>query len=191
MKKMFALLMALLLVLSLAACGSTDAFAEATTEPTISTTAEPFDIEEYKNIVSDCVADINEGAVVLHNIVNFEYKYIKAYKNISGASAKPDIETVVETGIKGIEEYSDYTEEFVKNQYEEISAVYKDIVLCDADNAEVNEIKTTFKELHEAYVSLYNLAFSPSLDMNALASRHDEYTNAIKNCTSTLDILLS
>lgn len=184
MKKMFALFLALLLVVSLAACGSG---AEVTTE----TTTEPFDIEGYKNLVSDCVTEIYDNTVILSNIISYEYKYIKIYKNISGASAKPDIEEVVETGILGLEEYSDYTEEFVKEQYNEISAMYNDIVLSDTDNTEANEIKTKFKEMHEAYVGLYNLAFSPSLDLYALASSHDEYINTIKNCKATLEILLS
>lgn len=188
MKKMFALFLALILVLSLVACGSNT---EATTEPTTVPTTEPFDVDGYKNLVSECVTEIYDSSVLLSNVVTFEYKYIKAYKNIAGSSATPDAEKVVSTGIQGLEENSEYTEEFLKSQYDDISAMYKDIVLCDADNPEINEIKTAFKEMHEAYVSLYNLAFSPDLDMSILASNHDEYTSTVKNCKATLDIFLS
>lgn len=187
MKKMFALFLALIIVLSFAACGSTEPSAETTAEPT----TEPFDIEEYKNLVSDCVSEIYDGSVLLSNVVTFEYKYLKAFKSIAGASSTPSIESVVSTGIQGLEENSEYTEEFLKSQYDDISAKYKEIILSAADNTEVNEFKTASKEMHEAYVSLYNLAFSPDLDMSALASAHDEYTKTIKSCKATLDILLS
>lgn len=195
MKKIFALLLALALFMSLAACGSNDAQDEAaadpTTEPTTVPTTEPFDMDGYKNLVSDCITEIYDSTIILSNIISFECKYLKTYKNIAGASGKIDVEKVVETGIKGLEEYSDYTEEYVKEQYDKISAMYKEIVLSEADNTEASEIKTTFKEMHEAYVAMYNLAFSPGTDMTALAYSHDEYAGVIKNRKATLEILLS
>lgn len=198
MKKSISFIMALILMMSIAACGSHDTSAEATTEhstaptePSTVPTTEPFNIEDYKSLVSNCVTEIYDGSVVLSNIISFEYKYLKAYKNIAGSSAEPDSEMVVETGIKGIEENSEHTEESVKENYNDISTMYKDIVILDTGNAEAIEIMAAFKEMHEAYVGLYNLAFSPDLDMSALASSHDEYIKTIKNSKSVLDILLS
>lgn len=187
MKKMLALFLAMLLVLSLAACESKEAHTEATTEPT----AEPFDFEEYKGFVSVYAAEIFDAATALSNIVNFEYKYIKAYKNISGASATPDIETVLEAGIMGLEEYSEYTEETVRSQYDEILKKYSDTVLPDADNMEANEIANIIQEMHESYVGFYHLAFSPHLDMKSLADSHNEFINTIATCKAKLDNLLS
>lgn len=187
MKKTISLLLVLAMIMSLAACGSKEASAEATIEPT----AEPFDLEEYKNLSAVYAAEIFDAATALSNIVNFEYKYIKSYKNISGASAEPDMEKVVETGIMGLEEYSDYTEETVRSKHDEILKKYNDTVLPDADNTEANEIATIIQEMHESYVGFYNLAFSPHLDLKSLADSHNEFTNTIATCKAKLDKILS
>lgn len=184
MKKMFALFMALILILSLVACGSKP-------EPTTTPTTEPFDVEEYKTLVSDCITEIYDSTVVVSNIINFECKYLQTFKKVAGASAKPSIEKVVETGIMGLEEYSDYTEESVKEQYSNITAMYNSIILFGADHAEVNEIQTVFTEMYEAYNGFYNLAFTPELDLGALATSHDEHTKIIVSCNGTLENLLS
>ena len=184
MKKLLALFMALLMVLSFTACGSKP-------EPTTIPTTEPFDVEEYKTLVSDCITEIYDSTVVVSNIINFECKYLQAFKKVAGASSTPSMESVVETGIKGLEEYSDYTEESVKEKYNEISAMYNEIILSGADHAEVNEIQTVFMEMYEAYDGFYNLAFSPKLDLGALATSHDEHTHAIVNCKEALENFLS
>ena len=188
MKKIIALFLALLLVVSLAACGSNT---EATTEPTTAPTTEPFDAEEYKALVSDCIVKIYDSTVVVSNIINFECKYLKTFKKVAGASATPSMESVVETGIKGLEEYSDYTEESVKEQYNEISSMYNNIVLFAEGQAEAAEIQTVFTEMHEAYDGFYNLAFQPKTDLGALASSHDEHTHTIIDCKKALEDLLS
>ena len=188
MKKMFALFLALITILSFTACGSNT---EAATEPTTIPTTEPFDVDEYKALVSDCITEIYDGTVVISNIINFECKYLKTFQKVSGASKKPSMESVVETGIKGLEEYSDYTEESVKEQYNNITEMYNTIILSGADHAEVNEIQTYFTEMYEAYDGFYNLAFCPELDLGALATSHDEHTHTIINCNEALKNLLS
>ena len=67
MKKMFALFLALIMILSFTACGSNT---EATTEPTTIPTTEPFDVDEYKALVSDCITEIYDGTVVISNIID-------------------------------------------------------------------------------------------------------------------------
>ena len=187
MKKIIALFLALIMMLSFTACGSN---AEATSEPTTVPTTEPFDVEEYNTLVSDCVSQIYDSTVVVSNIINFECKYLQTFKKVAGASSTPSLESVVETGIMGLEEYSDYTEESVKEQYNNISEMYNSIIISGADHAEVNEIQTVFTEMYEAYDGFYKLAFSPELDLGALATSHDEHTKIIVNCKSTLENLL-
>ena len=184
MKKMFALFLALIMMLSFTACGSS-------TETTTEVTTEPFDVEEYKTLVSDCIVKIYDSTVVVSNIINFECKYIKTFQKVAGASKQPSMESVVETGIKGLEEYSDYTEESVKEQYNNITEIYNSIVLSGEGHAEAAEIQTVFSEMYAAYDGFYNLAFSPELDLGALATKHDEHTKIIVNCKGTLENLLS
>ena len=188
MKKTLALILALLLVVSFAACGSNT---EATTEPTTVTTTEPFDIDEYKTLVSDCITEIYDSTVVVSNIINFECKYLKAFQKVAGASTKPNMESVVKTGIMGLEEYSDYTEESVKEQYNNITEIYNSIIISGEGHAEAAEIQTVFTEMYKAYDGFYNLAFHPKTDLATLASSHDEHTHTIIDCNKALEDLLS
>lgn len=183
MKKIVTLF-AILCLTSICGCSTKTEKDEITApkETTVETTV-PFDGEEYKNQVSSCVEKINDSAIALHNMVITECKYIDLL-------GRPDADGAYDTAIIFIEENSDYTEESVKSQHEEISESYKDIISAQVPG-ELDEIKETFGSLADAYIGLYNLAMSPSGNVATMASNHDEYVETITTCTSKLEILLS
>lgn len=174
MRKILAMLCVLSLALSLAACG-------AAAEPTETTV--PFDIVAYKQSVSDSVKLISDSAILLHNAVSMECKYLDLL-------GKSDPEGAFETAMKFLEQNSEYNEESLRAQYEDISGMFKETITEDIDGTEAQEIKEAYEKLFEAYVGLYNLAMSPTGSPSAISSSHDEHIDIIKTETSKLEILL-
>lgn len=164
----------LCLCLILCGCG-------ATAEPTENTLT--FDIDVYKQSVSTCIKFINESAILLHNAVSMECKYL----DILG---KADADGAFETAMKFLEENSDYNEESLRTQYEDISEMYKEIIAENIDGTEAQEIKESYKKLFDAYVGLYNLAMSPTGTPSTISSSHDDYIGVIQTELSKLETLL-
>lgn len=175
MKK--AILLTLCLCLILCGCGAAP---EETTTPETTTN---FDIDAYKQSISSCMELINESAILLHNAVSMECKYLDLL-------GREDAEGAFDTAMKFLEEKSGYNEESLRTQYEEISRMYEEIAIENIVGAEAQEIKESYESLFDAYVGLYDLAMSPTGTPSTISSSHDEYISVIQAETSKLEILL-
>lgn len=187
MKKNVSLPVILLLVLSmfLSACGV------ASTPPTTVETeapAVPFDLEAYKQTVSDAVTEINDASVILYNVIKKEIEFCKTFEKISGSSANP--EKAFQTAIEWLEEKSDYSEDTILEQYETISEMYKTSIAADVVGNEAEGIKELLDEMFTAYFEMHNMALDPSGSISALTDRYNEQSHIILTNTDKLEILL-
>ncbi|NBH79183.1 hypothetical protein D3Z52_13620 [Clostridiaceae bacterium] len=153
----------LLLVLALTACASNES------APATDTTAEPeavFDLDAYKSAVSECRTAINNAGLIIANVGSYEVNFCKSMNNINEntgwGSYTIETEDVAESGFAWLEEKTDYTRETVDTSYSEIQQQYKEIILTEIEGAEAKEIDAAFRELYDAYTTLYSLVTTPS-----------------------------
>lgn len=178
MKKIIALLMCMALLL--AGCGG-----GAQSEDS---TSAPFSIDSYKESVSDSVNSVYESAVLFGNIANYENNYWEAAEKLNSFVTP---EKLFERAMEWLEEKTGDTAETVKAQYDENTEKYKAIVSTDIEGTEAEEIKETYKEYFDAYIALYNLINSPSVNKSDFVNNYNDCVNTISNCSSKLEILLS
>lgn len=141
-----------------------------------------FDLEEYKALVSACRTDINAASIIVANVGSYENNY---WKNLGKLS-----DTMVESAFEWLAKNSDETQETVDTAHEDIRQQYKNIILIELDGKEAEEIDSAFREMYDAYSSMYSLVISPSGSREDFAKNLSDYIGAISDSNEDLSLFL-
>lgn len=194
-RKLLSLILAALMVLAFTGCGSTTASVEGTPTPEVETTPTPeptptdipFDLDAYKALVNACRADINSAHIFVGNVGNYENKYWTSLSNFGG---RLDIEKMVDGAFEWLAENSDESRETVDAAYESIRQQYKAIILTEIDGNEAEEIDSAFRNMYDAYSSMYSLVILPSGSRSSFATNLVDYMNIILDSDEDLALFL-
>lgn len=184
MKNYIVLLLALILVLGLAACG--ESTQDETT--TASTTEPQITIEDYKSMAWDNLVKIYDSAVVLNQAASYMESYWRAAEKIGGST---DSATLLEHTMTYIEEQKIGTLEEINTDFKNSADLYKVVCFTEIDSAEADAIKEAFEDFYNAYIGLYNMVTSPSGTRESFLESGNEYAEEITNSVSKLEILLN
>lgn len=151
-------------------------------------TAQGFDLEEYKAAVSECRDAINEAGIVVANVGSYEINYYNLLSSVS--SDTPDFEALVESAFEWLTENTDASRETVDETYNSIRQQYKDIILTEIEGREAEEIDSAFRELYDAYESMYSLVTNPSGSASDFATNIEDYMNAMVSSDESISLFL-
>lgn len=186
MKKILSLVLVFIFALSLTACGEDNNDKNETKEKTIT-------IEEYKNQVLKFVTNTEASGIILSNMAQYENNYWSTLESYGGSiNSQEDYDKILSKTYEWVKEKQpDLNQETITNDYNKICSEYKNILLCvTEDSKEKTEIESEFKELFNAYNSIYLLVTSPSGDLNTFVNNYNTYNDTFKSSKSNLDILL-
>lgn len=199
MQRLFSLLSACALVLSLAACGNIGGRPSDGTSPPPAQSQEPtapesgppegdFDPEEYKALVSSCRAAISGAGNALTMVGIYEYYSWKSYEDagvydLSGAD-------IAEAAFAWLAENSDETRKTVNAAYDSIRRQYGDIALLGLKGDESAEIDKALRSMYTAYCCMYSLTGTPAGCRISFATMINDYTDRIAQCDAALALLL-
>ncbi len=178
MRKIFFLLTALMLALTSTACSS----------PTNDGGAQSFNLEDYKVAVSECRDAINEAGIVVANVGTYEVNYYSALSSIRGNTANPD--GLAEEAFEWLTENADESRETVDEAYNSIRQQYKNIILTEIEGREAEEIDSAFRELYEAYNSMYLLVTNPSGSAYSFATEIQDCMDTMINSDENISLFL-
>lgn len=185
-KHSFAIAVMLLCMLLLAGCtNSGDTQTAVPDEPTQSI-APAFDLDEYKELVSKCRADMNEASIFLSNTGQYEFNYWKAYDSVGGGTP----EGIVDSAFEWLSEKSEATRETVDADYESIRKQYKEIILIEIEGREAEEIDASFRSMYDAYSSMYNLVTSPSGGASGFGNSLSDHMKSFMEADEDLSLFL-
>lgn len=182
-KHSFAITSILFCLLLLAGCSNSDNIQSAAPNVPSQSVAPAFDLDEYKTLVSECRAAINEASIYVSNTGKYEFNYWKAYDSVGGDT--PD-DSMVDSAFEWLSEKSDATRETVDADYDDIRQQYKNIILIEINGREAEEIDTVFRSMYEAYSSMYNLVTSPSGPLSKFGTSLDDCIAAIVEADESL-----
>lgn len=177
MRKMFAIILAAVLAISLCACGGISSDAETTTEGKV------FDLDEYKREASEFRRSVYDASIILGNVGVYENKYWE----ISGSLN----DEIVNRAFDWLAKNSDESKKTVDANNESIRAAYKKLVLIDIkDNAEATEINSGIRSLYDAYCELYRTVLAPSGSRGNFATSISDLINKIQSANDNLRLFL-
>lgn len=184
------LALALIISLVLCACGDTSPSEPpaSTAPPQATETDPPFDIDAYKVLISDCAETMSRNSTLLSIVALYEQGYWESLEQLNGTVTA---EKLTSAGYDYLAENTDYSKDDISAWHGSIMKAYKEIVSTDIDGAKAESIAEVFNEYIDAYLSLYNLATSPSGKLSEFEELYRSYTGAIDNCKAKLDALLS
>lgn len=188
MKKIIALALSIIMLLSMTACGAEPKETQPTETAATETTAAPFDIDDYKAVVSTCVESLYSSSVILKNVVTYEQNYWKSLEQLSGNVTS---EKLLSAAIEWLSENSEHDLQTIQNSYDSNATMYKEIIGYDIQGVEAEEIWEAFSEYYDAYIALYNLAMTPNGNIDSFTESCNELIDQIVNSQSKMDILLS
>lgn len=146
-----------------------------------------FDLNEYKELVSDCRTKINDACLFVANIGSYEFQYWKNYNAISGRGM-PD--NMVDSAFEWLAEEADVTRDAVDDDYNNIRQQYKDIILIEIEGREAEEIDAAFRSMYDAYNSMYSQVTSPSTSLSGFGTTIAENIAAIEDADESLSLFL-
>ncbi|WP_031475536.1 hypothetical protein [Agathobaculum desmolans] len=144
--------------------------------------AETFDLDEYKSLVSTCREDISSAVIYIGNMATYEFNY---WQNLG---SMPD--NLSEAAYEWLSENSDATKDTVESLHEDIRSAYKDITLSEIEGNEASEIDSAIRGLYDAYSSMYSLVTSPSGTLQAFAEDISTYLDDITSYDDDLALYL-
>ena len=162
MKKILALLLAVMMVLSMAACGVSN-----TETPTTTSTTTPTETTPPEPVVNKCVIYISSLGMILDAFGKSDC-IVGAYGTLAETYNVPscgkwnevDVEAVIATGADAVFGYKNYTTEEQINTLQQAGITCYFIELSDADTAaaEVTELGRLFacQDKAKVFVDLYN-----------------------------------
>lgn len=146
-------------------------------------TDEQFDLESYKKMASEFRVSTYAASVVLSNMGNYENTYWKTLGTLS--------DSMVDAAFSWLAKNSDESQETVTANYEDIRAVYKELILIDfGDNAEASEIDAGVRALYDGYSELYNAVTRPSGSRAHFASHVSNLISEIQSANDDLLLFL-
>lgn len=184
------LLTLLFVFLFTSGCGkestSVELFSE---EPSSIEESVPFDISEYKKIVSEYNDLVSNNMLALYNMGKYEYNYWDNLENLGGS---PDFSELTSKAYEWIAENSEneHTESSITSTHDEICSKYASIITTATEGPEAEEIETLVKDIYDSYTSIYKLITSPSGDINSFAESYNTILQSLQKDTETLSLLV-
>lgn len=181
MKKLLCLLLILIFVpFAITACEKKDdAFYESKDEQTSSTSSPAeMSMDEYADLVSDYVEDIENASMLLSNMASYEYNYWSALDSVNGNF---DSDKAVLNARDWLSEKADVEENKIETDYKMIVGTYSDIIVVDVAEKQAELLKENITKLYDEYCSLYILATSPGGNLSSFTTSYNSYVDNITN----------
>lgn len=147
-----------------------------------------FNINSYKDAISKAQTSIMDEAILCSNMGKYENSY---WENLNKIGGSVDFNNLPEMAYNWLLEKGNITKETFEQNYININNQYKEIILIETDGKEASELENTYKNLYNAFISLYLLVTEPSGSLTSFTENYNNYVNAIKESDVTLTTLLS
>lgn len=181
MRKIFAIILAVVLAVSLCSCGGNSLSDETGLKETVK--ADDFDLDGYKEKVSEFRSSVYEASIILGNIGVYENNYWKALGSLS--------DNMVESAFDWLAENSDESKETVEANNENIRAAYKELALIDVgDDGEAAEIDAGVRALYDGYSELYSTVLNPSGSRGYFATSVSDLMSEVQSANDDLLLFL-
>lgn len=183
-------LILLLFVFVVSGCGDQNSSSDVpSAEPSSIEETVPFDISEYKKIVSEYNDYVSDNMIALYNMGKYEYNY---WNNSEKLGATPDSSELSAKAFEWIAENSEneHTEISITSNHDEICNLYATIIKTSTEGSEAEEIENLVKDIYDSYTSLYNLITSPSGNLDSFADMYNTNIQNLQKDTETLSLLL-
>jgi hypothetical protein len=190
MKRVIALIL-ILCVLGTAGCAEADpdesTIQESIVQADTIEETEPFSLDDYKSEAKKYSEALKENADLLFASVEYEINYWKAQEAFSGIFTSQEL---VDKSMSWLMGKTGVGREYIEYMHEDVSSMYKNLVLQDVSGKEAEEIDRIVRELFEYYIQLFNLTFSPSENRIKLTEEYESLSASISNSLSKLDVFL-
>lgn len=170
MRKVSAILSLVLILLSFSACGGEK--------------SAPFDLEEYKSLVSECQGTINDASIILANAGAYENNYWKALGELRA-------DDMVDAAFSWLADNSEEDRASVDASYSTIQESYKAIISIETEGNEAEEILSSFKSLYASYAEMYIMVTEPSGSRTDFAKSMSDLIADMKISNESLSLFLS
>ncbi|MCI8633922.1 MAG: hypothetical protein HFE64_10655 [Lachnospiraceae bacterium] len=193
-KKLTICTLILALLFSFTACTSNNPEADSNSIIESSLTAESslppeneFDISAYTKLVEESRQAIEETAILLSNLGQYEYNYWNALNNVNGTM---DYSSMVDSAFNWLLDKGNVSRDEVVQNYTTICNQYKEIIQIDiGTNSAASTIKNEYDTLYTNFDNYYRLVTDPSGDVNSFSDTFNTYTRAIESSNSKLGLL--
>lgn len=191
-RRIFTILLALSLILSLCACGSkgqqseqetvkSQQEAQASSDTPLSNDPADFDIDGYKQQVSELSVKISDASIVLANMGNWEYNFMKAL----GSPSKD----MVERAYEWLAEESDYSQEWVEAKDEEIMSDFSNIAAITT-GTQADNIFASLNDLMNVYIAMYCTVTTTPTSVSAFGEELSSEVSNFQTATKSLEAFI-
>lgn len=168
MKKAGALFLCAAMCLPLSACGSSGSSASGSAPAASEAveTVEPFDLDAYKEMVTDGYYSINQLSLYFSALETTELEYMKALNRLGGSIESEDVAQQAEDALT---EYCDLTYDDLDEINQKIRDQYREISLIEIEGKEAEKISDAYERLYKATENIYSEIKNPSPDLSVFA----------------------
>ena len=166
MKKTGALFLCATMCLPLSACGSSESASSAPTSSETVETVEPFDLNAYKDMVTDGYYSINQLSLYFSALETTELEYMKSLSQLGGSIESEDVAQRAENALT---EYCDLTYDDLDEINQKILDQYREISLIEIEGKEAEKISDAYERLYKATEDIYSEIKNPSPDLSVFA----------------------
>lgn len=166
MKKTGALFLCAAMCLPLSACGSSGSASSAPASPETVEAVEPFDLNAYKEMVTDGYYSINQLSLYFSALETTELEYMKSLSQLGGSIESEDVAQRAENALT---EYCDLTYDDLDEINQKIRDQYREISLIETEGKEAEKISDAYERLYKATEDIYSEIKNPSPDLSVFA----------------------
>ena len=166
MKKTGALFLCATMCLPLSACGSSESASSAPTSSETVETVEPFDLNAYKDMVTDGYYSINQLSLYFSALETTELEYMKSLSQLGGSIESEDVAQRAENALT---EYCDLTYDDLDEINQKIRDQYREISLIEIEGKEAEKISDAYERLYKATEDIYSEIKNPNPDLSVFA----------------------
>lgn len=167
-KKAGALFLCAAMCLPLSACGSSGSSASGSAPAASEAveTVEPFDLDAYKEMVTDGYYSINQLSLYFSALETTELEYMKALNRLGGSIESEDVAQQAEDALT---EYCDLTYDDLDEINQKIRDQYREISLIEIEGKEAEKIGDAYERLYKATEDIYSEIKNPNPDLSVFA----------------------
>lgn len=167
-KKAGAFFLCAAMCLPLSACGSSGSSASGSAPAASEAveTVEPFDLDAYKEMVTDGYYSINQLSLYFSALETTELEYMKALNRLGGSIESEDVAQQAEDALT---EYCDLTYDDLDEINQKIRDQYREISLIEIEGKEAEKIGDAYERLYKATEDIYSEIKNPNPDLSVFA----------------------
>lgn len=161
---------------------------ESTPTPEPTATPIPFNLDEYKATLSECIDNISTNALMYYNMCKYEVNYWETLNGINGTFSA---DNAFQHAMEWLEGETDESADSLSERHDNILELYKEIVFTEIDGTEAEKLLEVFEETYDSYIIIHDSVMSPSGDIDSFTSKFNDAVSNFNVNKSKLETLLS